>query len=200
MANINLDPHSHNYLNGKLIVAMPHMADERFARAVIYICAHSREGAMGIILNQAQNYTFPSLLMQLRLIDEAAAGLLPQYLWDLPIRQGGPVDRGHGFVLHSDDYCSDSTLPVSEDVGLTATVDILNAIAQGRGPKKSLVALGYAGWGEGQLEDEIIDNSWLIAPCSQSLIFDGTLDGQYHRILASIGVNPMHLVGQVGNS
>lgn len=200
MANINLNPHSHSYLNGKLIIAMPHMADERFMRAVIYICAHSKDGAMGIILNQAQAYTFPSLLMQLRLIDENTANFLPQYLWDVPIRQGGPVDKGRGFVLHSDDYTSDNTMPVSEDVGLTATVDILHAIAQGKGPKKSLVALGYAGWGEGQLEDEIIDNSWLIAPCSHSLIFDGTLDSQYQRILASIGVDPMHLVGQVGNS
>lgn len=188
------------YLDDQFLIAMPGMKDERFARTVIYICAHSEEGAMGLIINQAQQMLFPDLLVQLGILDEQQAIRLPPEARDLIIRHGGPVDRSRGFVLHSDDYMVESSMPVSEEICLTATVDILRAISAGNGPRHALMALGYSGWGAGQLEHEIAENGWLTCPASVDLLFDPDIDRKYDRILASIGINPAHLSVTAGHA
>ena len=137
------------FLDDQFLIAMPGMKDERFARSVIYICAHSEEGAMGLIINQVQEMLFPDLLVQLGVLDEKQAIRLPPQARDLVIRHGGPVDRSRGFVLHSDDYMVESSMPVSDEICLTATVDILRAISSGSGPRRALMALGSSGWGAG---------------------------------------------------
>jgi putative transcriptional regulator len=188
------------FLDNQFLIAMPGMKDDRFARAVIYICAHSDEGAMGLIINQPQQMRFPDLLVQLGVLDERAAIRLPPQTRDFMIRNGGPVDRSRGFVLHSDDYMVESSLPVSTDVCLTATVDILRAISAGRGPRRALMALGYSGWGAGQLESEIASNGWLTCPADFDLLFDADVDRKYDRILASIGIDLAHLSIETGHA
>ena len=145
------------YLDGQLLVAMPAMGDPRFARSVIYLCAHSADGAMGIIINQrAPNISFTELLEQLNIVPPKDRIRLPSGLTAMAVHLGGPVETGRGFVLHSADYFkAESTLPIDESVCLTATIDILRDIAKGTGPDKALLALGYAGWAPGQLENEI---------------------------------------------
>ncbi|HRP79422.1 MAG TPA: YqgE/AlgH family protein [Aquamicrobium sp.] len=188
------------YLDDQFLIAMPGMRDERFARSVIYVCAHSEEGAMGLVINQAQQLLFPDLLVQLGILDEKEAIRLPARTREIVVRHGGPVDRSRGFVLHSDDYMVESSMPVSDEVCLTATVDILRAISSGNGPRHALMALGYAGWGAGQLEHEIAENGWLTCPASLDLLFDPDIDRQYDRILASLGVDPAHLSAEAGHA
>lgn len=188
------------FLNDQFLIAMPGMKDERFSRCVIYICAHSDEGAMGLIINQAQQMRFPDLLVQLGVMDEKSAIRLPPQTRDFHVRNGGPVDRSRGFVLHSDDYRVDSSLPVAEDICLTATVDILRAISKGRGPRRALMALGYSGWGAGQLEREIIENGWLTCPADSDLLFDTDLDRKYDRVLAAIGIDESRLSHFAGHA
>lgn len=188
------------YLDDQFLIAMPGMKDDRFARTVIYICAHSEEGAMGIIINQAQQMDFSDLLVQIGVIEEEDAIRLPEQARDLLVRHGGPVDRSRGFVLHSDDVMVESTTPVGNDVCLTATVDILRAISAGRGPRRALMALGYAGWGAGQLESEIIENGWLTCPANLDLLFDADIDQKYDRILHSIGIDIAHLSQLAGHA
>jgi len=188
------------FLDDQFLIAMPGMKDERFARSVIYVCAHSEEGAMGLIINQVQQILFPDLLVQLGIVDEEQAIRLPSRARDLVVRHGGPVDRSRGFVLHSDDYMVESSMPVSEDVCLTATVDILRAISAGDGPRHALMALGYSGWGAGQLEHEIAENGWLTCPADMDLLFDPDIERKYDRILAEIGINPAHLSINAGHA
>ncbi|MFU0506451.1 YqgE/AlgH family protein [Pseudaminobacter sp. NGMCC 1.201702] len=188
------------FLDDQFLIAMPGMKDDRFARAVIYVCAHSDEGAMGLIINQSQQVLFPDLLVQLGILDEQEAIRLPASARDFVVRNGGPVDRSRGFVLHTDDYTVESSLPVSNEICLTATVDILRAISAGRGPRHALMALGYAGWGAGQLESEIAQNGWLTCPAKPDLLFDGDIERKYDRILASIGVNLAHLSQDAGHA
>ncbi|WP_054309017.1 YqgE/AlgH family protein [Mesorhizobium sp. 1M-11] len=177
------------FLDDQFVIAMPGMKDERFARAVIYICAHSDEGAMGLIINQTQQMLFPDLLVQLGIMNEQEAIRLPRQTRDFIVRNGGPVDRSRGFVLHTGDYRVESSLPVSDDICLTATVDILRAISAGRGPRQALMTLGYSGWGAGQLEGEIAENGWLTCPATPELLFDPDIEGKYSRALASIGID-----------
>jgi putative transcriptional regulator len=188
------------FLDDQFLIAMPGMKDDRFTRTVIYVCAHSDEGAMGLIINQAQQMLFPDLLVQLGILDEQEAIRLPPQARDFVIRNGGPVDRSRGFVLHTGDYKVDSSLPVSGDICLTATVDILRAISLGRGPRRALMALGYYGWGAGQLEREIADNGWLTCPAIPEFLFDSDMDRKYDRILASIGVDLAHLSVTAGHA
>jgi putative transcriptional regulator len=188
------------FLDDQFLIAMPGMKDERFARAVIYICAHSEEGAMGLIINQSQDLMFPDLLVQLGILDEEEAIRLPPPARDFVVHNGGPVDRSRGFVLHSDDYTVESSLPISESVCLTATVDILRAISIGRGPRHALMVLGYAGWGAGQLENEIAENGWLTCPASPEFLFDGDIEFKYDRLLASIGIDLAHLSQDAGHA
>ncbi|RUM97214.1 YqgE/AlgH family protein [Pseudaminobacter arsenicus] len=188
------------FLDDQFLIAMPGMKDDRFARAVIYVCAHSDEGAMGLIINQSQQLMFPDLLVQLGILDESEAIRLPPPARDFVVRNGGPVDRSRGFVLHTDDYRVESSLPISADICLTATVDILRAISSGRGPRKALMMLGYAGWGAGQLESEIAANGWLTCPAQPDLLFDSDIDRKYDRLLASMGVHLAHLSQEAGHA
>lgn len=182
------------YLTGKLLLAMPNMEDPRFTRRVIYICAHTADGAMGLVINQlCSQISFPSLLEQL---DIEIEGVAPS----LPIYGGGPVETGRGFVLHSADYVQESTLVVSETIALTATVDVLTAIAEGRGPRSSLIALGYAGWGPGQLESEIQRNGWLTAEADEDLVFHTPLDSKWPRAMAKIGIDLSMLSTEGGSA
>jgi putative transcriptional regulator len=194
------DAAERGFLDDQFLIAMPGMKDERFARSVIYVCAHSDEGAMGLIINQTQQMLFPDLLVQLGIMSEQEVIRLPRQARDFVVRNGGPVDRSRGFVLHSGDYRVESSLPVSPDVCLTATVDILRAISTGRGPRHALMALGYAGWGAGQLEGEIAENGWLTCPADPDLLFDADIERKYERILASIGVDPTRLSAAVGHA
>lgn len=193
---------SGGYLDGQLLVAMPTMEDPRFQKSVIYLCAHSSEGAMGIVVNQrARKVTFSELLVQLDVIAEQDAIRLPREIGSVPVLKGGPVETGRGFVLHSTDFfIRESTLPIEPGVNLTATLDILRAIAKGEGPAQAVLALGYAGWSPGQLESEIQHNGWLSCPADPSFIFGEDLDGKYDRALRKIGVDPAMLSGTAGRA
>jgi putative transcriptional regulator len=190
------------YLDGQLLVAMPVMEDERFARSVIYVCAHSSEGAMGIIVNRpAGSINFPELLVQLEIIDKADQIKLPENAESMRVLKGGPVETGRGFVLHSSDFfIKDATLPIDEGICLTATVDILKAIAKGAGPKHAILALGYAGWAPGQLENEIQENGWLHCAADSDLIFGGDVEEKYNRALHKIGIEPGMLSNEAGHA
>jgi putative transcriptional regulator len=179
------------YLDGQMLIAMPAMADERFARSVIYVCAHSNEGAMGIVVNHpAPNIRFPDLLVQLEVIPAAERIELPTKVEGVKVLKGGPVETGRGFVLHSADFfIENSTLPIDEGVCLTATLDILKAMAHGNGPASAILALGYAGWAPGQLEQEIQQNGWLHCDADPELIFGTDTEGKYQKALAKIGID-----------
>jgi putative transcriptional regulator len=178
------------YLDGQMLIAMPTMRDERFTRSVIYVCAHSSEGAMGIVVNQpASNINFPDLLVQLEVIPAADLIQLPRRAGTVKVLKGGPVETGRGFVLHSADFfIENSTLPIDEGICLTATLDILKAIARGNGPASALLALGYAGWAPGQLENEIQENGWLHCPADPDLIFGQETELKYENALKKIGI------------
>lgn len=197
----NDDP-ARGYLDGQLLVAMPGMPDSRFARSVIYVCAHSPEGAMGIVVNQpAANVDFPDLLAQLEIIPSGRPIKLPEKAEQMKVIRGGPVETGRGFVLHSADfYIDNSTLPIDEGICLTATVDILRAIARGDGPRDAVLALGYAGWSAGQLETEMQDNGWLNCPMDHGILFDGLFETKYERALRKIGIDPAMLSASSGHA
>ena len=191
MSDISQDD---SYVTGQLLIAMPGMRDERFAKSVIYMCAHSEEGAMGLVLNQRlDSLTFAELISQLELEEKHLSK-------DVPVHFGGPVESGRGFVLHTSDYQQDATLEVVNGVALTATVEILKAIAQGKGPQKSLLALGYAGWGPGQLDMEIRANGWLQVPSDSEIIFDIEPDTKWERAIQRLGIDPRMLSDDVGHA
>lgn len=195
-------PARDSYLDGQLLIAMPAMTDKRFARSVIYMCLHNADGAMGLIINQrAANVSFAHLLKELGVLDEGAEDEIPAHVLDTNVLIGGPVETRNGFVLHSSDYLNKgSTLEIDKKVRLTNTVDILKAIARGKGPGQALVALGYAGWAPGQLEDEIQANGWLSCPADMELVFDPNLELKYDRALSKLGVDPSHLVSYAGHA
>jgi len=185
---------SSGYLVGQLLIAMPQMQDPRFERTVIYLCAHTEDGAMGLVINKLlDEVTFPDLLEQLNIdtgIDEDM----------IRVHFGGPVEAGRGFVLHSVDYMQESTLVVTDQFGMTATIDILKAIAEGDGPRRSLLALGYAGWGPGQLEDEIQRNGWLCVQADEALIFGPSLNDRWQQAMAKLGIDINMLSGEAGHA
>lgn len=188
------------FLDGHILIAMPNMADEPFARSLVYLCAHSSEGAMGIILNQlAPSPTFEDLLEQLNIVPRSRSeGGQAQ---PIRVHNGGPVESGRGFVLHSSDYfLENATLPISEAVALTTTLEILKAIADGRGPEKAMLALGYAGWAPGQLEQEIQDNGWLICTADNGLLFDAQLETKYDRAMRKLGIDLAKLSHVAGHA
>jgi putative transcriptional regulator len=193
---------SEGYLDGRLLVAMPVMGDPRFERSVIYLCAHSAEGAMGIMVNRpAGSIDFPQLLMQLHIINKSEEIKLSGSAETMKVLSGGPVDTGRGFVLHSSDYfIANATLKINEGVCLTTTVDILKAIAKGSGPRHAILALGYAGWRPGQLESEIQDNGWLHCDADADLIFGDDVDDKYDRALRKIGIDPGMLSNEAGHA
>jgi putative transcriptional regulator len=190
------------YLDGQMLIAMPTMGDERFARSVIYVCAHSVEGAMGIVVNQpAANISFKDLLVQLDVIPAQETITLPGGAGAVKVLKGGPVDTQRGFVLHSSDFfIENSTLPIDEGVCLTATLDILKAIAQGTGPRNAILALGYAGWAPGQLENEIQHNGWLHCAADSDLIFGQDTESKYDKALRKIGIAAGMLSSQAGHA
>src|SRR5467141_1951143 len=190
------------YLDGQMLIAMPSMRDERFSRSVIYVCAHSSEGAMGIVVNQpAANINFPDLLVQLEVIPAADLIQLPRRAGTVKVLKGGPVETGRGFVLHSADFfIENSTLPIDDGVCLTATLDILKAIARGDGPASALLALGYAGWAPGQLENEIQHNGWLHCSADPELIFGQDTGGKYEKAMKKIGVQVGMLSSEAGHA
>ncbi len=184
-----------SYLAGQLLVAMPGMMDPRFAKTVIYMCAHNADGAMGLVVNKLiESLSFPDLLAQLGI---ESVGIGDQ----IKIHFGGPVESSRGFVLHSPDYRRDATLVVDEQVALTATVDILKAIAIGSGPRRSLLALGYAGWGPGQLDDEIKANGWLHVAADDELVFGGgNVEDKWDKAMAKLGIDPRMLSDSAGHA
>ncbi|MGD9845863.1 MAG: YqgE/AlgH family protein [Variibacter sp.] len=190
------------YLDGQMLIAMPTMTDENFARSVIYMCAHSTEGAMGIVINQpAANINFPKLLVQLDVIPAKEAIRLPEKAESVRVMKGGPVETGRGFVLHTADFfLKDSTLPIDDSMCLTATLDILAEIAKGGGPENAILALGYAAWSAGQLETEIQDNGWLHCAADPDLIFGTDTDKKYDKALRKIGINPAMLSSEAGHA
>ena len=190
------------YLDGQLLIAMPVMGVTRFERSVISVCALSSEGAMGIIVNRpAGSIDFPELLVQLDIIKEADQIKLPENAESMKVLKGGPVETGRGFVLHSSDFfIKDATLRIDDGICLTATVDILKAIARGAGPKHAILALGYAGWAPGQLETEIQDNGWLHCDADPDLIFGGDVEEKYQRALRKIGIDPGMLSNEAGHA
>jgi putative transcriptional regulator len=190
------------YLDGQILIAMPVMDDPRFERSVIYLCAHSPEGAMGIIVNRpAGSIDFPGLLVQLDIIKKAEQIKLPENAETMKVLRGGPVETGRGFVLHSSDFfIEDATLQIDDGICLTATVDILKAIAKGSGPKHAILALGYAGWAAGQLENEIQHNGWLHCDADPDLIFGADSDEKYLRALRKIGIDPGMLSTNAGHA
>jgi putative transcriptional regulator len=190
------------YLDGQMLIATPTMQDERFARSVIYMCAHSSEGAMGIVVNQpAANVNFRDLLVQLEVIPAADLIELPQQADVVKVLKGGPVETGRGFVLHSADFfIENSTLPIDDGICLTATLDILKAIARGKGPESAVLALGYAGWAPGQLETEIQENGWLHCSADAELIFGPDTGGKYEQALKKLGVHLGMLSSEAGHA
>lgn len=182
------------YLSGQMLVAMPGMLDHRFEKSVVYMCAHNAEGAMGLVVNRPiDSLTFPELLEQLE-IDSGDCGAPIRVLF------GGPVEQARGFVLHSPDYLQDASLVVDENVALTATIDILKAIAGGMGPANRLLALGYAGWGPGQLDTEIKGNGWLSVDADDDLLFGADLDDKWDKAMAKIGIDPRMLSDEAGHA
>jgi putative transcriptional regulator len=190
------------FLDGQMLIAMPGMPDERFSRSVIYMCAHSTEGAMGIVVNRrARNIAFPELLVQLDIIAKDQAIRLPRRAERVAVLAGGPVETTRGFVLHSTDFIiEDSTLPIAENIGLTITIDILRAIARGEGPESAILALGYASWGAGQLEHEIQSNVWLHGPPDTDIVFGEDHDAKYDRVLRQLGIDPAFLSQEAGRA
>lgn len=190
------------FLDGQMLVAMPGMTDERFARAVVYICAHSSDGAMGLVINRRNTaIAMPELLSQLKVISPEEEIRLPPSAGRIQVLSGGPVEQSRGFVLHSTDFfLENSSLPVDEGLAMTITIDILKAIAAGEGPERAVVALGYAGWAPGQLEREMSENGWLHCPPDVDLIFDDDHETKYERAMRSIGIDPRMLSSEAGHA
>lgn len=188
------------YMVGHLLVASPAIRDERFARTVTYICVHTAEGAMGIVINRlAPGMAFRDLLKQLDLQLPGSDGMAKPP--SLPIYLGGPVETSRGFVLHSPDYEQEDTLTINKEFNLTATVDILSAIATSTGaPKQAILTLGYAGWGPGQLETELQDTGWLTIPADRDLVFDTPTEQRWERALAKMGASIDTISGEVGHA
>lgn len=185
---------TNRFLTGQFLIAMPGMHDPRFERSLIYVCAHDDNGAMGLVVNRlADSITLGDLLSQLDIP-------VTEHIHSLPIQMGGPVESSCGFVLHSADYLREGSLIVEDNVALTARVEILRDLAEGKGPGKALLALGYAGWGPGQLDAELQQNGWLNAPASSELLFDLDYDSKWERALGSLGVSLSMLSGHAGTA
>ena len=189
------------FLDGQLLIAMPGIGDPRFEKSVIFMCAHSENGAMGTIVNKrAPMLSFTELLERLDITPQEDRIKLPDDVQSVMVQFGGPVEPGRGFVLHTTDYFSaETSLPIDEGIALTATLDILRAMAVGDGPRRALLALGYAGWGPGQLESEMQRNGWLNCAPDEDLLFGNDLDGKYSMALGKIGVDPSMLSSEAGH-
>jgi putative transcriptional regulator len=188
------EPGDADFLTGHLLIAMPMMEDPRFAHSVIYLCAHTPEGAMGLVLNRPlQKPKFDDLLRQLEVAPVPPARRIR-------LCQGGPMDNARGFVLHTTDWTGEGSLRVNDTVALTASLDVLKAIAEGNGPREGILALGYAGWGPGQLDAEIQQNAWLSVAADETIVFDGDHDTKWRRALAKLHIDPLLLSGAAGHA
>lgn len=187
-------------LGGQMLLAMPGMADPRFDQSVVYMCVHSDTGAMGIIVNKvAPMMSFGDLVAQLD-VKPGDGGEIPDHVMAMPVLFGGPVEPARGFVLHTTDYfASDSSLRVSKRIALTATIDILRAMAKGEGPRRAVLALGYSGWAPGQLEDEIQRNGWLNCAADEDILFHSAHEQKYMMAMRKIGVDPAMLSSEAGH-
>jgi putative transcriptional regulator len=190
------------FLDGQMLIAMPSMRDERFARTLIYMCAHSSEGAMGIVVNQpAADISFPDLLVKLDVIPANERIQLPRRAGTIKVLKGGPVETQRGFVLHTADFfIENSTLPIDEGICLTATLDILKAIARDEGPANAVLALGYAGWAPGQLEKEIQHNGWLHCTADSDLVFGTDTGVKYEKAMGKLGIDLAMLSSEAGHA
>ncbi len=181
-------------LGGQLLVAMPHMEDPRFARSVVFLCSHSREGAMGLVVNKPlREVSFAEIARQIELPPD-------EIREEVPVHFGGPVETGRGFVLHSTDVVHETSLRIDARFALTATVDMLKAIARGEGPRRRILALGYAGWAPGQLDAEIQANGWLVVPADYELVFDLADEAKWERAIARLGIDPRLLSTHMGHA
>jgi putative transcriptional regulator len=181
-------------LTNQFLIAMPGMEDPNFSRTVVYICEHSPAGAMGVVINRPTELTLASLFHKIDLRLEISP-------WsDAPVLLGGPLQIERGFVLHSPAAGYSSTLSVTDSLALTTSRDILEAVANGGGPERLMVALGYAGWGAGQLERELGQNGWLTVPASPDLIFDTPVTDRFEAALALLGVNVLSLMHGAGHA
>lgn len=187
-------------LDNHFLAAMPGMGDPRFERSVVYVCAHTPDGAMGFIINRALDLSVFDLLAQLGVVSRDRPGAAPEALKSGTVHSGGPVDTRRGFVIHSGEVTVGSSMPISDTLSMTATTDILKAIGEGDGPERFFLALGYTGWGAGQLESEFRDNVWLSSPADEDLIFDTDLATKYNRVLVAMGVNPAMLSAESGRA
>ncbi len=184
------------YLTGKLLVAMPFLQETQLIQSVIYICGHDNQGAIGLMINKhIPNLTFKDLITQLHLNVE-----LEDYTENFDVHYGGPIEITRGFVLHSADYKIDSTVTLGGKICITSTLEILRALATGRGPENFLVCLGYTGWIAGQLETEIQENDWMIVDATKDLIFNTVLDHKWRNSMAAIGVDPATLSIESGHA
>ena len=181
-------------LTNQFLIAMPALEDPNFHRTVTYMCAHSEGGAMGIVINRPTDLMLADILGQMSIPASNAA------VNDIAVLQGGPVCRERGFVLHQPAGNWDSTLKVSDEIGIATSRDILSEIAEGRGPEQSLIALGYAGWGAGQLEQEVLNNAWLSGPISTSILFDLPYEERWASAARLLGADPERLSAQVGHA
>lgn len=182
------------YLTGQFLLAMPHMKDPRLERAVIYICGHDTNGAMGIVVNKyLGDLTLGGLLEYLNLPRESVKR-------DLPIHFGGPIDSGRGFVIHSDDFSHAGTVSLGNNIALTATVDVLQSIAEGDGPTECLLAMGYVGWGAGQLDAELHSNKWLQVAADETILFHVPIEKKWEKAIAKLGVTPESLSDEFGQA
>lgn len=185
---------SDGFLTGQLLIAMPAMADPRFAQSVIYMCAHTPEGAMGLVVNRpVVKPTFGDLLKQLKVEPHPPAR-------QIRLCSGGPVENARGFVLHTSDWTSEGSLRVNDELALTASLDVLQVIAEGGGPRECVLALGYAGWQAGQLDQEIQANAWLSGPADEALLFDSDHDTKWRRAFAKLHVDPLLLSDAAGHA
>jgi putative transcriptional regulator len=185
---------------GKFLVAMPGLSASFFAQTIIYVCAHNEEGAMGFVVNKTRGMTFCDLVEQTDVFSTSPMPTMPMSVAHKPVGHGGPVDEHRGFVLHSTDYCGESTIPISENVFLTSTTQVLRMIANGKGPDRCAISLGYSGWGPGQLEAEMLDNSWLTLDADLMMLFDQDLETKYERLLRASGIQPAHFVADCGHA
>jgi len=184
-----------NYnLTGKILIAMPFLSDPRFSQTVIYVCGHDSQGAMGLIVNKGlPTVTFKDLLTQMDVTFSESSE-------QIPVQYGGPVEVGRGFVLHSNDYMSESTVLIENGFAMTATLDILRAMALNQGPRDTLLALGYVGWSAGQLENEIQQNGWLPIEANEELVFGQDLENKWRQALATLGIDPAGLSFEIGHA
>jgi putative transcriptional regulator len=186
------------YFTGRLLLAMPNMGDPRFHKAVILICAHDEQGAMGLVLNHMlPGLNMQQLLSQLNLEEEITLEMDSN---EAPVLSGGPVETARGFILHSNDFFQEDTIQVNDNISVTGTVDALKEIANGKGPDKMLFILGYAGWSPGQLDDEIQQNAWLIAEPDIDLVFSTRSEQKWDKAIKNLGVDPAMLSGVAGTA